>query len=123
MCLGLLWLRPRPVVAAFPPSLAVLSTLARATWWGYFADLAGVWAWLRIRCLPSRASQARCGFGPGSLPGRRSGRRELTRAAHYGGPAIAAAVAFKATLHLHHGVPNRHAALSRPPGVDPMASR
>jgi hypothetical protein len=32
--LGLLRLRPRPVVAACTPGLAVLSTLARATWWG-----------------------------------------------------------------------------------------
>jgi len=32
MCLGLLWLRP--VDAASIPGLAVLSTLARATWWG-----------------------------------------------------------------------------------------
>jgi hypothetical protein len=36
--LGLLRLRPRPVatvvVAAFTPGLAVLSTLARATWRG-----------------------------------------------------------------------------------------
>jgi hypothetical protein len=36
--LALLWLRPRPVavavVAAFASGLAVLSALARATWWG-----------------------------------------------------------------------------------------
>ena len=31
--LGLLWLRPPPM-AAFAPGLAVLSTLARASWWG-----------------------------------------------------------------------------------------
>jgi hypothetical protein len=59
----LLWLRHRPVaaavVAAFPPGLAVLPALARATWWGSFADLASVWAWLRITCLPDRADQGR----------------------------------------------------------------
>jgi hypothetical protein len=56
---GLLWLRSRPLVAAFTPGLAVLSTLARATWWGWFADLASVWAWLRITCLPNRADRGR----------------------------------------------------------------
>jgi hypothetical protein len=87
--LGLLWLRPRPVVAAvgaaFAPGLAVLSAVARATWWGWFADPVGVWTRLRIRCLPSRASRVRCGFGPGSLLGRRISRRELTRP--HAGPA------------------------------------
>jgi hypothetical protein len=38
LCLGLLWLRlplvAAAVVAAFTPGLAVLSTLARASWWG-----------------------------------------------------------------------------------------
>jgi len=34
VCLGLLWLRPRPVAAAFTPGLAVLPTPARAAWWG-----------------------------------------------------------------------------------------
>ena len=42
VCLGLLWLRPRPVAAAFTPGLAVLPTPARATWWGQFGDPAGV---------------------------------------------------------------------------------
>ena len=81
--LGLLWLRPRPVaaavVAAFTPGLAMLPALARATRWAWFADLAGVWAWLWIACLPRRASQVRRGFGPGSLSRRRGGWRELTR--------------------------------------------
>src|SRR5262249_59654716 len=81
LCLGLLWLRSPPV-AACTPGLAVLSALARATCWGWFADLAGVWAWLPITCLPSRATRARGGVGPGSLPGPPSGRRELTPPAH-----------------------------------------
>jgi hypothetical protein len=83
LCLGLLQLRPRPVaavvVAALAPGLVVLSTVARVTWRRKFVDLAGVWAWLRIRCLPSRASQVRCDCCPGSLYRRRRGWRELTR--------------------------------------------
>src|SRR5262249_49875447 len=34
VCLGLLWLRPRPVAATFTPGLAVLPAPARPTWWG-----------------------------------------------------------------------------------------
>ena len=34
VCLGLLRLPARPVAAAFTLGLAVLSTPARATWWG-----------------------------------------------------------------------------------------
>ena len=76
VCLGLLWLQPRPVDAASAAGLAVLSTLARATRRGEFADPAGVRAWLRIIRLPgraasaaTRASQVRRGFCPGSLCG------------------------------------------------------
>jgi hypothetical protein len=88
--LGLLRLRPRPVAAAvvapFAPGLAVLSTLARATRWGRFTDLAGVWAWLRTTCLPSRASHARCRARPGAFLGQRGGWRELTRPRATGWP-------------------------------------
>jgi len=84
--LGLLWLRRRPVaaavVAAFPPGLAVLSALARATRWGKFVDLAGVWAWMRIRRLPCRAGQVRCGCCPGSRSRRSGGWGELTSHTH-----------------------------------------
>lgn len=71
LCLGVLWLWPRPVAAAVgaapAPGLAVLSAVARAARWGWFAALAGVWAWLRISCLPSWAVQAWSGCCPGSL--------------------------------------------------------
>jgi hypothetical protein len=85
MCLGLLWLRPRPVAAALAPDSAVLSTPARVPWREQFADPVGVWARLQIIRLPNRAagartraSQVRCGFCPGSLYGERNGWRELT---------------------------------------------
>jgi hypothetical protein len=85
VCLGLLWLRPRPVAAAFTPGLAVLFTLASATRLGQFASPAGLLAWLRSPRLPSlaaaagtRASPGRRGFLPGSPTRRRNGWRELT---------------------------------------------
>jgi len=94
LCLGLLWLRPRPVaagavVAAFTPGLAVLFTLAVGARLGWFAHPAGLLAWLRSTRLPrlaaaagTRASQGRCGLLPGSLPWRRNGWRELTGRMH-----------------------------------------
>ena len=67
--LGLLRLRPQPVAAVLTPGLGVLFTLAVATRRGWFADPAGLRAWLQLGCLPhraagagTRASQARYGF-------------------------------------------------------------
>jgi hypothetical protein len=80
LCLVLLWLQPRLVVGTPIPGLAVLFMLGLANRLGWFANPAGLRAWLHGPRLPdlaaaagTRAGQGRCGFLPGTRPRRHNG--------------------------------------------------